>query len=44
MKLTATPGYIKQTLELFYAPRKVTDDMVQEYAIPYTFHSNLISQ
>lgn len=44
MKLTATPGYIKQTLEQLYAPRKVTDDMVQEYAIPYTFHCNLISQ
>lgn len=44
MKLTATPDYVGQTLEQLYAPRKVTGDMVQEYAIPYTFHSNLISQ
>ncbi|HZR43504.1 MAG TPA: alpha/beta hydrolase [Ktedonobacteraceae bacterium] len=44
MKLTATPTYIRQTLEQLYAPRKVNDDMVQEYAIPYSFHVNLISQ
>jgi len=44
MKLTATPEYVRQTLEQLYAPRKVTNDMVQEYAIPYTFHCNLISQ
>ena len=44
MKLTATPEYVRQTLEQLYAQRKVTNDMVQEYAIPYTFHCNLISQ
>ncbi len=44
MKLTATQGYIRQTLDQLYAPRQVTDDMVQEYYIPYTFHCNLISQ
>lgn len=44
MKLTATPDLMRQTLERLYAPRKVTDDMVQEYFIPYSFHHNLISQ
>ena len=44
MKLTATPGYVRPTLEQLYAPRKVTNDMVQEYAIPYAFPCNLISQ
>lgn len=45
-KLTATRGFIRQTLELLYGPGKikVTDDMVQQYYVPFTFHANLISQ
>jgi len=44
MKLTATPGYVRQELESLFVHRTVTDDMVREYYIPYSFHSNLISQ
>lgn len=44
MKLTTTPDFVRQTLDVLYAPRKVTNEMVQEYYIPYTFQPNLISQ
>ena len=37
-------GYVRQALEGLFVQRKVTNDMVQEYYIPYTFHCNLISQ
>jgi pimeloyl-ACP methyl ester carboxylesterase len=37
-------GYVRQALEGLFVQRKVTNDVVQEYYIPYTFHCNLISQ
>lgn len=44
MKLTATPDYVRQALQGLFVQRKITNDMVHEYYIPYTFHCNLISQ
>lgn len=44
MKVSATPTSVRQYLESLLIHRKVTDDMVQEFFIPYTFHCNLISQ
>jgi pimeloyl-ACP methyl ester carboxylesterase len=44
MKLSVTPDFARQYLEGLLVHRKVTDDMVQEFFIPYTFHCNLISQ
>ncbi len=44
MKVSTTPASVRQYLEGLLIHRKVTDDMVQEFYIPYTFHSNLISQ
>lgn len=44
MKLTATPAFVRQEMESIFVNTKVTDDMVQEYYIPYTFHCNLVSQ
>ena len=44
MKVSATPESVRQYLEGLLVHRKVTDDMVQEFFIPYTFHGNLISQ
>jgi pimeloyl-ACP methyl ester carboxylesterase len=43
-KLGATRGTIRMFLEGAIVHRKVTDDIVQEFFIPYTFHSNLIAQ
>lgn len=44
MKVSTTPESVRQYLEGLLVHRKVTDDMVQEFFIPYTFHCNLISQ
>lgn len=49
MKLAATPGIvspgmIKQFLGSILVHQKVTDEMVQEFMIPATFHPNLIVQ
>jgi len=44
LKLTATPGFVRQELEGLLIHRAVTADMVREFYIPYTFHSNLTSQ
>jgi len=39
----AAPGLIKQYLGSIVVHRKVTDDMVQEFTLPGTFHPNLIA-
>ena len=44
MKLSVTHDFARQYLEGLLVHRKVTDAMVQEFFIPYTFHGNLISQ
>lgn len=44
LKLTASPSYIRKTLERLYGGREVSDATVQEYYVPYTFHSNLVAQ
>jgi|GEM_PF-796534 len=44
MKLSATPESVRQFLESLLVHQKVTDDMVQEFYVPYTFRDNLISQ
>ncbi len=44
LKLTASPSYIRKTLERLYAGREVSDATVNEYFVPYAFHSNLVAQ
>lgn len=44
MKLTATPDAVRQEMEDLFVNAKITEDMVREYSIPYSFHCNLISQ
>jgi pimeloyl-ACP methyl ester carboxylesterase len=44
MKLTVTPDAVRQEMEGLFVNVKVTEDMVREYYIPYSFHYNLISQ
>ncbi|HLZ56919.1 MAG TPA: alpha/beta hydrolase [Ktedonosporobacter sp.] len=42
-KLTVSPDAVRQFLQAVTVHTQITDDMVQEFSIPYSFHSNLAS-
>ena len=44
LKLTATPSFVRESLEHLHGGQTVTDEMVQEYFIPYAFRDNLVAQ
>jgi pimeloyl-ACP methyl ester carboxylesterase len=44
LKLTASQSSVREALEHLYLGQQVTDEMVREYHVPYTFESNLVAQ
>ncbi len=44
IKLTASPGFVRQNLQDMFRHKAVTDEDVREYYVPYSFRANLMSQ